>query len=63
MCMDNTQREFIAISNVNDLREFKALYKLAVEHEQKCFVFHEQQFFTPFAKYVIEYYDTVLGEV
>lgn len=57
---DVEHKQTIDIQSLSDLAEFKKCYRNAVEQSAKQFSYRNQLYYTPFAKYVIEYYDTLL---
>lgn len=44
---------------LKDQKNFKAKYKKAVEEKKENFVFNGETIFTGYAKYVIEYIDSL----
>ena len=45
--------------NSENIAEFKELYEKAVKEENEGFVFHGQEVFVGYAKYVIEHHEIV----
>jgi hypothetical protein len=42
-----------------DIKSFRKLYKESVELNEDIFIFKEQEVYVPFAKYLIEYMNSI----